>query len=346
MSKQLQKEFGMGAYRWPILAGVGAGGTVAYGAAAQAPDGTIAGALVLDPAATLQTRIPLCAGAPARPAGKDGFSYGAFADMPGWLRLAEHNGHDAMPWLRQIKGARKITVDADKAASEVLTVLLEPEVGSRAPGADELPDLPLVELPDASKPRALAEILSGDGGWRDLDMQIGQVLARKDIGVVGWDTLRYFWQAKSPERIAADLDRVIGHYQAAWGVQDVLLVGYSLGADVLPAAIDEMDPGIRDQVVQISLLGLARQVAFEFHVAGNWLGLDNGSAAPIAPDAKRLDMARVQCVYGEEETDSLCPDPLFAKAELIKTRGGHHFDGDYQALARHIIDGFDRRRAA
>ena len=30
-------------------------------------------------------------------------------------------------------------------------------------------------------------------------------------------------------------------------------------------------------------------------------------------------------------------------AEIIETAGGHHFDGDYDALALRILDGFRRR---
>jgi type IV secretory pathway VirJ component len=33
-------------------------------------------------------------------------------------------------------------------------------------------------------------------------------------------------------------------------------------------------------------------------------------------------------------------------AEPIETKGGHHFGGDYQALARRIIQGYERRKQA
>ena len=57
----------------------------------------------------------------------------------------------------------------------------------------------------------------------------------------------------------------------------------------------------------------------------------------------RLDLARVQCFYGEEEEDTLCRAPELAAAERIGTRGGHHFDGDYAKLAQRILDGALRR---
>ena len=159
----------------------------------------------------------------------------------------------------------------------------------------------------------------------------------------GSTSLRYFWSARTPEQVGRDLDRIVAHYQAAWGVRDVVLVGYSFGADVLPASYNQMSPATRSAVVEISLLGLAEEASFEFHVSG-WLGLTNADTLPIVPEIAKLDVAKVQCFYGEEEDDSLCRNPVLANAELIGTGGGHHFDGDYQALARRIIEGYDRRK--
>jgi hypothetical protein len=45
---------------------------------------------------------------------------------------------------------------------------------------------------------------------------------------------------------------------------------------------------------------------------------------------------------GADEEDSACPS-LLGKAEVIRTAGGHHFDGKYGALAQRILDGFRRR---
>jgi type IV secretory pathway VirJ component len=76
--------------------------------------------------------------------------------------------------------------------------MLVPMIGFAMPTGQGLDDLPLAEIPAARSPVALAAILSGDGGWRDIDKRIGAVLAQGDIGVVGLDSLRYFWSAKTP----------------------------------------------------------------------------------------------------------------------------------------------------
>jgi type IV secretory pathway VirJ component len=136
--------------------------------------------------------------------------------------------------------------------------------------------------------------------------------------------------------------RILRHYRTRWNVRHVLLVGYSFGAGILPFAVRRLPDDLRQDVIQISLLGLIPRAPFEISVTG-WLGAhDRG--LPILPELRQLDLGRVQCVYGEEE-DTLCTSPELGAAERIRTTGGHHFNGDYERLANEILAGAARRTA-
>jgi type IV secretory pathway VirJ component len=97
-------------------------------------------------------------------------------------------------------------------------------------------------------------------------------------------------------------------------------------------------------VVQLSLLGFAKTTDFEISIAG-WLGAAAGKdAAPTEPALASIDPAMIQCFYGADEDDSVCPDlATMGKAEVIRTGGGHHFGGNYDALAQRILEGLRRR---
>jgi len=216
---------------------------------------------------------------------------------------------------------------------------------AQSPAAAPPAGIPITELPAAAAGDTLAVIYSGDGGWRDLDKQIGELLVREGIPVVGIDCLRYFWRARHPKGLARDLRRILTHYGAVWGTHRVLLVGYSFGADVLPFIVNRLPPEARHEVVQISLLGLGSRASFEFHVT-DWLRTKpRPGDLPVLPEAAKLDQERVQCFYGSDEEDSLCPELGRRGAEVVGTTGGHHFDGDYAALARRIREGLTRRAA-
>jgi type IV secretory pathway VirJ component len=318
-SHRLQRELGYERYRSPILAGVGAGATLAYAALAQSPAATVAGAIGAAPAPALATRVPLCAGAASR-AVAGGFAYAPGAALPGFWRDVA-------------------------AGDEPLASAIEAAVASQNPEDDaELADLPLVEMPADARAGRFAVVYSGDGGWRDIDKQIGEFLAASGTPCVGVDSLRYFWRERTPAETAADLARIVRHYQQAWGLRDVLLVGYSFGAGILPATVNRLPDDVRAAVLQLSLLGLEPRAPFEIEVSG-WLGGLPEDAPAVLPELVRLELARVQCFYGEEEEQTLCTDPALRGAERIRTRGGHHFDGDYEALARRILDGAARRAA-
>jgi type IV secretory pathway VirJ component len=319
LSKDLQRERSFPGYRSPILSGFGQGGALAYAALAQSPAATVAGAAAVAPAPVLFTPVPLCEGAKATPADGGGFRYAADAPLSGWWRS---DPNDDSP-----KRLYEIVMSSVRAAA--------------APAADPVSQLPLIEYQGGAAPNVLAVIYSGDGGWRDLDKQIGEILAKDGIPVVGVDCLRYFWALKTPQQVADDLALIIRTYGARWGTKHVLLVGYSFGASVLPFAINRLPADVRDRIVQISLLGLGANAAFQFSVT-EWLGAAPGTM-PVLPELLKLDRHSIQCFYGEQEEDTLCPSREISDAEIIRTSGGHHFDGDYPRLAKRIVDGLSRR---
>jgi type IV secretory pathway VirJ component len=189
----------------------------------------------------------------------------------------------------------------------------------------------------------MAVFYSGDGGWRDLDKQISGVLADHGIATIGVDSLRYFWEEKTPEQVADDLAAILRHYRAAWGRQHAILLGYSFGAGIVPFAMNRLPPEEKAWIRQISLLGLVKYTLFEFHVT-EWLGVGgDAEARPVLPEIAKLDPALIQCFYGAEEENTACTAPEFDRAERIETGGGHHFDGDYVSLAEKIMAGARRR---
>jgi len=195
--------------------------------------------------------------------------------------------------------------------------------------------LPLVEVPAGGANGTVAIFYSGDGGWRDLDRDVAAELARRGYPVVGVDCLRYFWSHKSPEQAAADLARIMRRYRERWSARRFVLIGYSFGADVLPATYNRLDSTDQAAVDSLLLLSLARSGSFEIEVQG-WLGAA-GEEARTGPELARLPAAKTLCVYGSEEAEeSGCTQPQ-SLGEKLELPGGHHYDYDYPALSERLI---------
>ena len=198
-------------------------------------------------------------------------------------------------------------------------------------------DLPLVELPADSQRPYLAVLLTGDGGWADLDRQVSARLVAAGVPVVGWNSLKYYWVQRSPEEASRDLERILVHYLAKWSKTRVVLVGYSRGADVLPFLASRLPPGRLKQVRLLALLGPATSNRFEpLASAYTHLGAQ-APELPTAPELGKLRGMRILGFYGADETDSLCKVTTPDLMECIQLPGSHHFGGAYAQIAERIL---------
>jgi type IV secretory pathway VirJ component len=369
LSHFVQAYYHLPTYLSPILAGHAAGAAFAYAMLAQAPINTFAGAVSMEfcPGYPLQKRLCKGSGIEFRP-GRDGgvgFLPSKQIGNP-WIVLEGPDGARREPqacdagtirnFVSQVPGATLVTPAAELVtpptgssvpaqlnwtsayANAFDTLLARNAPAAAATAPDALKDLPIVFVearPGAAPSDTFSIMLSGDGGWAGLDKEVAAALSAAGIPVVGLDSLRYFWTARTPEGLAADLGRMIDYYVTQLGKQRVLLVGYSQGADVLPFAVNRLPPAARSHAALTAVMGVSEYALFEFHMS-NWISDDN-SGLPTLPEVSRIGGMTVLCIYGEEETDSLCPRLDPHKVTVVKLKGGHHFDGDYAALARTIM---------
>lgn len=311
LSHQLERQSQSSHYFAPIVAGTGQGATLAMQVLEQAPSNTIAGAVSVDAEPTLDRRFRPCP--PDATIIRD--------KIPGFVEKAS-------------------TGNADRAR---LVTLIAPHLQTVSTHDDDVSDLPLIELPAAHPNGLMAIVISGDGGWRDLDKTIAQALQKDGVSVIGWDSLRYFWSEKPPAQTSRDLARVMQTYGARWHAQHVALIGYSFGADVMPFAYNRLPDALRAKVSLISLLGFAPDADFQIRVGG-WLGMPaSDKALKVRPELTRVPPAIVQCIYGADEEDTLCPALTKTGIEVIRTSGDHHFGGDYNALERRILAAFRKQ---
>ncbi len=210
-------------------------------------------------------------------------------------------------------------------------------------GQDTVPnvnDLPLIEVPaTAGTGDVLAVLLTGDGGWAVPDRGLSRELAASGIPVVGLNSLKYFWTAKTQEQSAADLGRVLRHYLAAWHKTKIVLIGYSLGADVLPFMMNRLAEDLQPLVGTVVFMGPSASAEFEFHL-GDWLGRSPGkNAVPTIPEIQKIrPEAAILCVYGEGDKDQICRqlDPRRVRSVMIP--GGHKVGSGYAPVAAAILD--------
>lgn len=346
LSQTLQQRINLPEYRPALLAGREEGAWAVHALLAQAPDDVFEGGLSVG-------------FEPGNPSGRElcdvsvvGPDRHVAPDTPlhGWWLV----GDESRVSFDAARYARQAALAGQQPAAEPLAPRPYPEMVARALKPRVLADtdgpggIPVVEVSRHSQGDVLVLFYSGDGGWRDIDRRIGDALARDGYAVVGIDTLRYFWSRRDPDSVARDLQRLIEHYREGWALDQVVLMGYSFGANILPFAYNRLPEATRAQVRMVTLLSPELTTDFEIHMAG-WLGRQASGqlAMPILSEALRIPSERLLCVHGEKEgAATLCTQPGLAGREILTLPGGHHYDGDYDALALRLIDGITRRLPA
>ncbi len=335
--------------------GPGLGGTLAYAMLAQAPEDTFGGAISMGFCPELALKKPLCKGEGVHFTQRARGAPLVLLPTPKlrapWVALQGSDDTACSPlaaqkFVAQVGGAELVSVPgvdhAGATGPAALTALLAAHqkltkdlvVAPVAPDSG-VADLPLVPVPSTVPSDTLAVLLSGDGGWAGIDKQLAAKLAAAGVPVVGLDSLRYFWSARTPDGLAQDLDRVMRSFAVQWKKTRVILIGYSQGADVLPFAVNRLPATSSGLLAHTVLIGPGEKASFEFRLT-NWVSKNTGGL-PLMPELQKMSAAKTLCIYGTDDRDTLCPKVPAEFVTLVPLAGGHHFDGVYQKLTDQIL---------
>jgi type IV secretory pathway VirJ component len=369
LSHYLQSKLGLKKYIEPTLAGVGSGATLAYAALAESPEGLFKSLLTVGFCPDLALQKALCKSpdidsTPLLDSNgvRRGVRMSTAKKLPGkWVAL-QGELDNACPapamkkFLSAVPNAERVglpkvghdyTVSPtwmpqfDAAYARVSAPRPEIKQATSLPAA--VADLPLTIVPAASAgPGApggsgdwFGVFLTGDGGWVGLDKGVARELAKHNIPIVGWDSLKYFWSRRTPEGASHDLDRVLRTYARLWGRNHVLLIGYSQGADTMPFMVNRLPQDTHKMVGYTTLLGISDNALWEFHVA-TWLG-NPPKGIPTGPELARWTGSPYLCLYGESDGDAACAQLTGHDGTVLKMAGGHHFSGEYAQIADTIL---------
>jgi type IV secretory pathway VirJ component len=194
----------------------------------------------------------------------------------------------------------------------------------------------LREFPATTAGAALALLLTGDGGFAAFDRALGEGLAARGIAVIGVDSRTYFSKARTPEETARDMGALAETYLARWKRSDLVLVGYSRGANVAPFIATRLVPSLRERLTAIAMIGLLPNANFHYHTIDLIENKHRDDDRPTVPEVERLRGLRMLCLYGAEEKESGCRslDPGLVK--VVERQGGHRVHSDYESIVEEV----------
>ena len=360
LSKFVQKKFDFPRYVTPVLVGYSSGATLVYATLVQAPFNTFRGAISLGFCPDLPLTKPLCKGSGLEwnpgPKGR-GYSFlpAKTLEVP-WIAFQGTidqvcDASETEAYVKQVPNGKLVLLPKvghgfsvpknwmPQFRQSFTTVATKEDSNDQKYTVRELSDLPLVEVPSIGQSKdIMAVFVSGDGGWSITDRGLSRVLSQNGIPVVGLNSLHYFWTRRTPEIAAKDLERILNYYISIWKKKKAIIIGYSMGADVVPFMLNRLPEETLSKVQSVVLLGPSHNVDFQFHLT-NWLGGSQGrEALAVIPEVEKLKGKNIICVYGIKDSDTICNSLPSGTAKVIELTGGHRIGRNYEGIANVILE--------
>jgi len=186
--------------------------------------------------------------------------------------------------------------------------------------------------------------VSGDVGLRFLmGASTSRELTRRHVTVVGIASPAVFGRRRTRAAVDTFMADVVRTALARTGARKVVVMGQSYGADIVQTGLAHLPAALRARVAAIILVLPGDAVYFRADPTG-WSY--NGTPDSIATaTANRLNWAPLTCIYGAEETDSLCPSIAVPGARIVALPGGHNLHHDERALVDQVWQAIDAARA-
>jgi type IV secretory pathway VirJ component len=362
LATTIEKRYNFPEYRPALVMGYSSGATLVYGILAQARAGTFIGGISIGFCPDIELPKMLCEtnglSEKVDVTGKSYFlqpdarlgnpwivlqgkidkvcNYNEVADFVSKTTDAElislpETGHGFSKWndfMPQWKDAfNRLVNKYDKISG--------PEVSSAS-----VKDLPVIitrpKFPTQDMPVAL--LISGDGGWYSFEQTIADRLSESGISTLGLDSKKYFWKRTTPEQTAADIANLLNYYGREWGKTSFILIGYSLGAEIVPFIVNRLPEEMKPKVISSVLLSPDTRTDFEIHIS-NMLGMGNKqNIYNVTEEIRKMQPLRTLIIFGSGEKTQV-PDLLSGTSVIImKLPGDHHYKFDVPLIIKTMKD--------
>jgi type IV secretory pathway VirJ component len=177
--------------------------------------------------------------------------------------------------------------------------------------------------------------ISGDGGFNKFSTSLCEALNKDDFDVIALNSKIYFDDKKTPEQTTLDITNFLSKKLAGRQNQQVIFIGYSFGADVLPFVLNRLPKNFQYDVKTSFILASSGSTDFEIH----WSDLFGGNSKrsmDVVTEINKLQNKKIVIIDGTGD-HHLDRNLITIKYTYFILPGGHHFDGDIDEVANQLV---------
>lgn len=196
--------------------------------------------------------------------------------------------------------------------------------------------LPLKIWENNNQNKPILFYLSGDAGLGPFSKSICENLHQKGFDVYALNSKVYFWNEQNPKKTAQILSEFIETKFQKHQNKELVLIGYSFGADALPFIINQLPKKTKQKIHQLIFLDPYETADLEIHyknllfenVEGKW------NTIPEINQLENLHLSIILSDYGKQYPYQKITLP---NKNIIYLGGNHHFNRNYTLVTQTIL---------
>lgn len=179
----------------------------------------------------------------------------------------------------------------------------------------------------------LIVLLSGDGGNTTSNIKLAEALAKTDTTVLLINSKKYFWEQKTPNQFASDIEEFIVEYMKKEKKTSFSIAGYSFGADVVSFLPARISPQLDKKMQHVLLFSPSETTDYVIKIA---------DMLSITSKKRKYDVVgeisshgrKVVCILGGDK--EMYQKLSNTKAKTFQFSGGHNFNNDFDNVVREL----------
>ncbi|WP_300604975.1 AcvB/VirJ family lysyl-phosphatidylglycerol hydrolase [Niabella sp.] len=199
-------------------------------------------------------------------------------------------------------------------------------------------DLPLKSWQGNDK-MPLVLYISGDGGLNSFTNDFCKGISQSGYAVTAINSKSYFWSKKTPEQVGTELTAYLDGVLKSRPNQQLLIVGYSFGADVTPFILNRLGSFVKSHVLRTVLMAPSPTTDFVIRVSDMW-GTPKKRSMDVVAEINRAAGQRIVAILPGDGNDFPVQAVKLAGFKTTVLKGGHHFGGDTADLVKIVAGHF------
>jgi type IV secretory pathway VirJ component len=191
-----------------------------------------------------------------------------------------------------------------------------------------------LEYWDKHQNTPLIFLISGDAGFSTFTQKLSAQIYNKGYDIYTLNTKKYFWQKKTAEQSAKDFTDFLESVLKNRKNKQLIIIGYSFGADALPFIVNKMPENIKKQITKNILIDPSSTGSLEINLE-NYINEDTEGEELTIPEVNKMTLP-INIILSDFGYENYPYKEVKINKNIYHLPGNHRFKGDYEKIAQTI----------